>query len=98
MIAHPKCATCKHFNPKNSDWDNPLNFGICECVAESWQMSQWNDDCSENELRPIFKDHLASVSDGSAYSARLNVHPDFYCAMHSEAAPYLTPYSEINHA
>lgn len=91
---HPKCKTCNHFDPEIQDWDNPLNFGFCRAIAESWEMSDWDFETSENKFKQKFKDHLASVSDGSSYSASLNVHPNFYCPMHSELMPNLIPYRE----
>lgn len=91
---HPKCSSCKHFKSEIDDWDNPAKFGCCHLVAESWEMSQWDHETGQNSLKPFFAGHLASVSDGSAYSASLNVHANFYCAMHSEMMPSLNPYSE----
>ncbi len=93
---HPRCKTCKNFDAeKGNDWDNPQGFGLCKMIAENWEMNRWDDDTSENVPKPEAKGHLASVSDGSAYRASLNPHPDFYCAMHSDVAPDLTPYSDF---
>ena len=92
---HPKCKSCKHFASHLDDWDNPLSLHLCDMVAEAWEMSQWNADKAKNELKPKFNGHLASVSDGSSYRASLNVHADFYCAMHSQLMPDLIPYREI---
>lgn len=92
---HPKCKTCSHFSEERSGWDNPESFGTCKMIAESWNMNIWDHDTGENVPKLEARGHLASVSDGSSYAASLNPHPDFYCAMHSEIAPGLTPYSEF---
>ena len=89
---HPKCLTCKHYGFVADDWDNPLEMHTCNMVAESFVMAQWNRETAENELQPHYKGHLASVCDASAYSAELNVHQDFYCAMHSDLMPDLNPH------
>lgn len=95
-MSHPKCKDCKHFGDVANDWDNPLTLGSCGMVAESWEMSDWDATYKENSIKNFFLGHLASVSDGSAYRAGLNVSPDFYCAMHSDILPDLNPYSRYN--
>lgn len=90
-MEHPKCRTCKYFRPKDKSnkyysWEIPPDFGTCGKVIMSdiMTMPVKTDKGIKHVIRPEYKTHLASVMDGSSYHAQLDVHPDFYCAMHSE--------------
>ena len=89
---HPRCATCKHFNPDPDEWDVPEGWGRCDLIEMASHMTGWSKDAPDkpsNALKPEYEGHTACVMDASSYSAVLNPSPDFYCAMHSDLAPDL---------
>lgn len=90
MKDHPKCKTCKKFSPNVDEWDAPPGFGMCGLIEMSCYMTEWDETYDNVKILPEYKDHLASVMDGSSYKANLHVHPDYYCPMHSDLMPELS--------